>query len=71
MNPLINMMAKQAVGKTPQGKMLQQFAQFRQQMQGKNANAMIQQMLSSGQINQQQLAQAQEMANQMRGLFKP
>lgn len=70
MNPLINMMAKQAVGNTPQGKMLQQFARFRQQMQGKDANAMIQQMLSSGQINQQQLAQAQEMANQMRGLFK-
>lgn len=70
MNPLINMMAKQAVCNMPQGQLLQQFAQFRQQMQGKDANAMIQQMLSSGQINQQQLAQAQEMANQMRGLFK-
>lgn len=70
MNPLINMIAKQAVDNSPQGQMLQNFQKFREQMQGQDPNALINQMLASGRINQQQLAQAQEIARQMQGLFK-
>ncbi len=54
----------------PQGRpmnMMQAFQQFMQQNQGKNPNEMIQQMLSSGKLNQQQLNQAQQMAKQMEG----
>lgn len=54
----------------PQGgpmNMMQAFQQFMQQNQGKNPNEVIQQMLSSGKLNQQQLNQAQQMAKQIEG----
>ena len=57
-------------GNGPQGgpmNMMQAFQQFMQQNQGKNPNEMIQQMLSSGKLNQQQLDKAQQMAKQMEG----
>ncbi len=57
-------------GNGPQGgpmNMMQAFQQFMQQNQGKNPNEMIQQMLSSGKLNQQQLNQAQQMAKRMEG----
>jgi len=47
--------------------MMQAFQQFMQQNQGKNPNEIIQQMLSTGKLNQQQLNQAQQMAKQMEG----
>lgn len=69
-NPLIGMMARQAVGNLPQAQMMQQFARFKQMMQGKNPQQMIDEMLKSGKINTQQLEQAKAMASQMQGLFK-
>lgn len=50
--------------------MLSQFSQFREQMQGKNPQEEINKLLRSGAINQQQLNQAQQMAQQMQSLFK-
>lgn len=54
-----------------------QFPMFLQQMKGKDPNQIIQQMLQSGQLNQQQLNQAQQMARQImpqleqfKGMFK-
>lgn len=47
-----------------------QFQQFKNQMQGKNPHEEIKKLLQSGAINQQQLNQAQQMAQQMQGLFK-
>lgn len=47
--------------------MVQAFQQFMQQNQGKNPNEVLQRMLSSGKLNQQQLNQAQQMAKQMEG----
>lgn len=49
--------------------MMQAFQQFMQQNQGKNPNEILNQMLTSGKINQSQLNQAQQMAQQMRGQF--
>ena len=49
---------------------IQQFNTFRQQMQGKNPNEEINKLLQSGKISQQQLNQAQQMAYQMRNIFK-
>ena len=49
------------------GNMMQAFQQFMQQNQGKDPNEMIQQLLSSGKLNQQQLNQAQQMAKQFEG----
>lgn len=50
---------------------LNAFANFMNQMKGKNPDAIIQQLMSSGRINQAQLNQAQQMAQQMRGVFEP
>lgn len=69
-NPLFNLLS----GGMPQGngpmQILKQFQEFRKQMQGKNPQEEINQLLQSGKISQQQLNQAQQMAGQMRGLFE-
>lgn len=69
-NPLIGMMAQQAVGNMPQSQMLQKFQQFRKGWTPEAAQQQINQMLQSGKINRQQLEQAKAMAQQMQGLFK-
>lgn len=58
----------QAMG--PRPNMMQQFQSFMQQMRGKDPNAMIQELVSSGQVSQQQLDQAQRQAQQMQGMFE-
>ena len=41
------------------------------QMQGKDPNAIINEMVQSGRISQDQLNQAQQKAQQMQGMFAP
>ena len=60
MNPFF-----QAMGGNRQPNMMQQFQSFMQQMRGKDPNAMIQEMVSSGRISQDQLNQVQKQAQQM------
>jgi hypothetical protein len=52
-----------------QPNMMGDFQQFMQQMRGVNPYQEINRMLQSGQISQQQLNQAQQMAQQMQGLM--
>lgn len=66
-NPLFNALGG---GIMPQNNMLTQFQQFKQQMQGKNPHDEINKLLQSGAINQQQLNQAQQMAQQFSTMFK-
>lgn len=54
----------------PRPNMMQQFQQFMSQMQGKDPKAMIQEMVSSGRISQDQLNQVQKQAQQMQGMFE-
>lgn len=63
MNPFF-----QAMG---QPNMMQQFQAFMSQMKGKDPNSMIQELVSSGQVSQQQLDQAQRQAQQMAAMFEP
>ena len=65
MNPFFNAMGGN-MGGSP---MLGQFQRFMQQMRGKDPNAMIQEMVQSGRISQQQLNQVQQQAQQMQGMF--
>lgn len=65
-NPIFDAMG----GGMPQNNIVGQFQQFMKQMQGKNPHDEINKLLQSGAINQQQLNQAQQMAQQMQGLFK-
>ena len=64
MNPFF-----QAMGSNQQPNMMQQFQSFMQQMRGKDPNAMIQELVSSGRGSQQQLDAAQKQAQQMQGMF--
>ena len=65
MNPFF-----QAMGGNRQPNMMQQFQQFMNQMRGKDPNAMIQELVSSGRVSQQQLDAAQKQAQQMQGMFE-
>ena len=65
MNPFF-----QAMGGNRQPNMMQQFQQFMNQMKGTDPNAMIQEMVSSGRISQDQLNQVQKQAQQMSGVFE-
>lgn len=52
-----------------QGNMMQQFQRFMNQMQGKNPNEMIEQIVASGQLSQQQLNSIQHQAKNMEQQF--
>ena len=64
-NPFFN-----AMGGNQQQNMLRQFQQFMGQMQGKDPNAMIDELVRSGRITQDQLNQAQQQARKMQGMFE-
>lgn len=49
--------------------MMQMFPQFMAQYRGQDPNQLVQQILSSGQLNQDQINQAQQMRQQMAGQF--
>lgn len=67
-NPLFNLLGGK--NNNGPGNMLQQFQQFKKQMQGVNPQEEVQKLLQSGKISQAQLDKAQQMAQQMKGLFK-
>lgn len=58
-----------AMGGNRGGNMMQQFQCFMQQMKGKNPQEEVNKLLQSGKINQQQLNQAQQMAQQFQHMF--
>ena len=60
----------QAIGGNRQPNMMQQFQTFMQQMRGKDPNAMIQELVSSGRVSQQHLDQAQKQAQQIANTFQ-
>ena len=64
MNPFFGVM-----GGGGRPNMMQQFQQFMQQMKGKDPNAIINEMDSSGKISQEQLNHVQQQAQQMSGMF--
>lgn len=64
MNPFFGVM-----GGGGRPNMVQQFQQFMQQMKGKDPNAIINEMVSSGKISQEQLNHVQQQAQQMSGMF--
>lgn len=64
MNPFFS-----AMGGNRQPNMMQQFQQFMDQMKGKDPNAMINELVSSGKLSQAQLDAAQKQAQQMQGMF--
>lgn len=66
-NPLFNALGGNIM---PGNNMLAQFQQFRQRMQGVNPHEEINKLLQSGAISQEQLNQAQQMAQQFQSMFR-
>lgn len=50
--------------------MLQEFNRFKKQLAGKNPQAMVQELLSSGKMTQRQYEQLQQQAKELQGLLK-
>ena len=65
-NPIFQVLG----GGNSQSNMMQQFQQFMNQMKGKDPNAMINELVSSGKLTQSKLDAAQKQAQQMRGMFE-
>ena len=64
-NPIFKMMN----GGNNRPDMMTQFKQFMGQMRGQNANEILNNLISSGKINQDQLNQVQSVKQQMMGSF--
>lgn len=54
----------------PNNGFAQQFQSFVQQMKGKDPNAMLNELVSSGRVSQQQLDAAQQKAREIAGMFR-
>lgn len=68
MNPLY----KDFNGQAPKAaNPLDQFRDFMGRMKGRDPNQMLNQLVSSGKVSQEQLNAVQEKARQMRGVFEP
>lgn len=70
MNPLISLMANQANNNNPGMQMLSKFAEFKTHWTPESAQAKINEMMQSGQINAQQYEQARQMAERFKGVLK-
>ena len=72
-NPMLDMLSRgtpnhfAGAGKMSGGpmQMMQQFSQFRRMMQGRNPQQMVQNLLSSGQMTQEQFEQLKQQANDL------
>ena len=58
----------QAMNQRPN--MMQQFQQFMQSMQGKDPKAMLNDLVASGRVSQEQLNAAQQQAQQLANVFQ-
>lgn len=61
----------EAIGnKRSQPDMAQQFQRFMEQMRGQNPQQVLNDLVASGKVSQQQLDAAQKQAQQMQGMFE-
>lgn len=67
-NPILQAMGKSAMPNSPMN-VVQQFMQFKQQMQGKDPQKIVEQMLADGRMSQQQFEQLKQQAEQFNGIF--
>lgn len=72
MNPMLSRLAQQAPARQPSNpmNMIQQFAEFKRQMAGKDPQAMVQQLLQSGQMSQQQFDQLKQQAMSLQSMLR-
>lgn len=66
MNPILSRLNS----RPQQNNMIQQFAEFKRQMAGKDPQTMVQQLLQSGQMSQQQFEQLKQQAIALQSILK-
>lgn len=71
-NPILQALQSKASPNQPNNPMdmLKQFSQFKRDMQGKNPQAMVDQLLKSGKMSPQQFEQFKQQAAQFQNLLK-
>lgn len=77
-NPMLDMLSrgdpKQFAGSGNMSggpmQMMQQFAQFRRMMHGRNPQQMVQNLLKSGQMTQAQFDQLKQQANELQNILR-
>lgn len=68
-NPMLAMLNRQPQ-QNNSANTLQQFQQFKQQMAGKDPKAMVEELLRTGKMTQQQFDQLSQQANQLAQILK-
>lgn len=68
-NPMLERLNRQPV-QNNSANTLQQFQQFRQQMAGRDPKAMVEELLRSGKMSQQQFQQLSQQAKQLEQILK-
>ena len=76
-NPILDAMQRQSSGQQAQslppnngGNFLQQLAEFRKALGGKDPQAIVQNLLNTGQMSQQQFQQLKAQAEQIQSMLK-
>ena len=77
-NPMLDRLSRGApqqfagAGNVPGGpmQMMQKFAQFRRMMHGRNPRQMVQNLLSSGEMTQEQFEQLKQQANELQNILR-
>lgn len=64
-NPILSML-----NQTPNNNMVQQFAEFKKQMEGKDPQAILNDLLSSGKMSPQQFEQLKQQAMTLQNILK-
>lgn len=67
-NPILQAMGKSTLPNSPMA-MMQQFMQFKQQMQGQDPQKIVEQMLADGRMSKEQFEQLKQQAEQFKGVF--
>ena len=67
MNPILSRLN---TPNNPQPNMLQQFAEFKRSMAGKDPQAMVQQLIQSGKLSQQQFEQLKQQAHYLQSILR-
>lgn len=73
MNPILQQLQQRTQASAQPNnpmQMIQQFNQFKQQMQGRNPKAMVEDMLRTGRLSQSQFEQLKQQASQLQQFLK-
>ncbi len=71
MNPILQMLGQsQRTQMNNPMQMMQQFAQFKNQMRGKDPQAMVMELLGSGKMTQQQFEQLKQQAKMLQNFLR-